>query len=349
MSVRCPCRRVWAGAVLLSLLTLSGRDARAAPLTVRLDYAAGPHCPDGADFKAVVIARLGYDPFIESAPEHVLVRIEPRGGAIDGRIEWRDVSGKWAGEQTFPSVTTDCARLVRAMGFALAVQIQLLAKATAAAPNATGEAPAEAAPAPDAAKDPTLAKPTIPVQHPLKETIAASAGNLGPVPAGAPAPVLAMGAGPSVGLGMSSAPVALGRLFGAVQWPHRSVELAALVSVPATSRRPDGAGVSQQILMGGAAACATAVRWSACLLANAGAVRMAGENIELPTTANVPLLQVGARLGIRQDLGRRVFVSPRADGLVNLIRWTGSLDHVPVWTAPRYSAAIGFDAGVRFQ
>jgi hypothetical protein len=340
------CRVVCAGAIVLWSLALSGREARAAPLTVRLDYTAGVGCPDAADFKAVVIARLGYDPFLESAPEHVLVRIEPRDRTIDGRIEWRDATGQWAGEQTFPSVTTDCARLVRGMGFALAVQIQLLAKANAAAPSANGEAPTESAPSTDAA---TAAKRPLAVQHPLKETIAASAGNLGPVPAGTSAPIFAFGAGPAVGIGLSSEPVALARLFGAVQWPHRSVELAALVNLPATTRRPDGAGISQQLVLGGAAACATAVRWSACVVANAGIVRMSGENIDRPTTATVPLLQVGARVGIRQDLGRRVFVTPRADALINLIRWTGSLDQVPVWTAPRFSGAIGFDVGFRFQ
>ncbi len=61
---------VCAGAVLLSLLALCEREARAAPLEaraapllVRLEYAAGPGCPDAADFKAVVIARLGLRPF----------------------------------------------------------------------------------------------------------------------------------------------------------------------------------------------------------------------------------------------------------------------------------------------
>jgi hypothetical protein len=345
------CRIVGAAAVALWLLALSGGEARAAPLTVRLDYTAGPGCPDGSDFKAVVIARLGYDPFLESAPEHVLVRIAPRDHAIDGSIEWRDASGQWAGEQTFPSVSTDCPHLARAMGFALAVQIQLLAKANAAAPNANGGAPAEtaAAPAPDASKPAPDSKRPVAVEPPLKEAIVASAGNLGPAPAGAPGPVFAMGAGASVGLGMSSSPLPLARLFGALEWQHVSVELAAIVSLPATTRRPDGAGVSQQLLLGGAAACATAMQGSACLVANAGEVRMAGENIDRPTTASVPLVQIGARLAIRQALGRRVFVTPRADGLVNLIRWTGSLDRVPVWTAPRYSAAIGLDAGIRFQ
>jgi hypothetical protein len=316
------------GALLLSLLASSGGEARAAPLTVGLDYTAGPGCPDAADFRAAVTARLGYDPFVDGAPERVLVRIDPRDRAIDGRIEWRSGSGQWAGEQLFPSVTTDCPRLVRAMGFALAVQIQLLAKA-AAAPEVDVMTPAEAA----------IPSPKAP---PVVTATAAPEATTG-----RPRPALAVGAGPSVGLGLSSSPVLLGRLFGAVAWPHVSLELAAAVSLPTTTRRADGAGVSQQILLGGAAGCATAARWSGCLVASAGAVRMAGEDIDRVTSATVPLVQAGARLAIKQDLGRRAFVNARADGLVNLIRWTGSLDQVPVWTAPRFSATIGVDAGVR--
>jgi len=340
--VRRRCRLVWAGAVLLSLLALSEREARAAPLEaraapliVRLEYAAGPGCPDAADFKAVVIARLGYDPFSETAPERVLVRIEPRTETIDGRIEWRDVSGKWVGEQAFPSVSTDCPRLVRAMGLALAIQIQLLAKADAA-PDAN-VAPAEAGSPPEApATIPPPEAPTLP-----------RAADVAPPPAGGPRPVFAIGAGPSVGLGMSSAPVMLARLFGTLAWQHISVELAAVVSLPATTRRADGAGFIQQHLLGGAAACASVTRWNGCLVTNAGAVRMAGE-IDRPTSATVLVVQVGVRAGITQRLGRRTFLSAHADGLANLTRWTASLDQVPVWTAPRFAAALGVDAGVQF-
>ena len=66
---------------------------------------------------------------------------------------------------------------------------------------------------------------------------------------------------------------------------------------------------------------------------------MAGENIDHPTTAWVPVVEAGARIGFTQPLGRRAFVNAHADGLVNLTRWTGSLDQVPVWTAPRFAAA----------
>lgn len=311
------------------------------PLTVRLEYAAGAGCPDAADFKAVVIARLGYDPFVESAPEHVLVRIEPRDRAVDGRIEWRDASGKWNGEQTFPSVITDCSRLARAMGFALAVQIQFLA-GTGAVPDTNTAAPAEAASPPE---DPSTARTKPPLAAASPVTSAAAVGS---APTSGSRPAFAAGAGPAVGLGLSSEPVMLGRLFGLVAWPHVSLELGAVVSLPATTRRADGAGFSQQLLLASVAACATSTRWSGCLLANAGEARMAGENIDQPTSAIVPVVETGARVGFVQRLGLRAFLNGHADGLVNVTRWRGTLDQVPVWTAPRFAAALGLDAGVLF-
>src|SRR6478672_3156591 len=115
---------------------------------VSLEYAAGPGCPDATDFKSLVIPRLGYDPFIESAPHHVLVSIDSRGAATNGRIEWRDAAGRWTGDQTFPSVSSDCASLVRAVGFALAVQIQFLATADVARESGAAT-PLKALPPPD--------------------------------------------------------------------------------------------------------------------------------------------------------------------------------------------------------
>jgi hypothetical protein len=160
--------------------------------------------------------------------------------------------------------------------------------------------------------------------------------------------VFAAGTGPSVGFGISSAPVLLGRIFGSVAWPHLSVELAAVVSVPATIRRADGAGFSQQHLFGSAAACTSVARWRSCLLGNAGEVRMSGENIDRTTSASVALVQAGVRSGIDQRLGSRVYLNAYADGLINLTRWTGRLDRVPVWTAPRFAAALGVDVSVQF-
>jgi hypothetical protein len=76
---------------------------------------------------------------------------------------------------------------------------------------------------------------------------------------------------------------------------------------------------------------------------------MAGEDIEHPTSAQVPVVEVGARIGVVQGLGRRMFLNAHADGLTILTRWTATLDQVAVWTAPRFAAALGVDVGVRFR
>jgi hypothetical protein len=349
------------GVVLLAVLALSGSEADAAPLTVRLAYTAGPRCPDAAAFKAVVIARLGYDPFDESAPDQVLVRLEPRRGTIDGRIEWRRSTGAWAGEQTFPSVDTDCPRLVRAIGFALAVHIQFLARMTAAS-RGSARAPAETGSAAEAPSADTAKPPVAPPPPSRGSTVESSpAVESSPTVESSPAverapargPGLAVGTGPAVGFGMSSEPVLLARVFGVVGWQRVSIELAAVAGLPTMTRRADGAGVSQQHLLGSAAACATAApaaagEWSGCVVAMAGTVRMAGDRIDRPTSASLPIVEAGLRAGVRQGLGRRAFVSAHVDGLMNVTRWTATLDQVPVWTSSRFAATLGVEAGLLF-
>ena len=269
-----------------------------------------------------------------------------RDGSLAGRIEWRDSAGKWAGDQSFPLISNDCFQLARAMGFALAVQIQLLAKTGAAANPEIAPlaetAPPVAAPSPTHARTTRRHRPSGRADDRVRRHRAARPATHGP------RPVFAVGAGPSVGFGMSSAPVLLGRVFGAVSWQHVSLELGARVSLPSTTRRADGAGFSQQHLLLSAASCVAVSRWNACLLANAGQVRMAGEDIDRPSSAQVPVVEAGARVAFIQLIGPRVFLTAHADGLVRLTRWTASLDQTPVWSAPRFAAAIGIDTGVRF-
>lgn len=339
------CPLICACVVYVATLGLWAARAQAALFAVTLDYAGGPGCPEAQDFEALVRARLGYDPFAPAAPDHVSVRITPGADAIDGHIEWRDSTGRWTGDQTLPVATKDCRHLVRALAAALAVQIQLLAATRdpgdgTAAPKSTGP------PAEPPRTQPAPRPPVAPISPSDRPAATLETKPSPPSPARGQGPVLALGAGTSVGFGMSSSPVLFGQVLGSLAWQHVSVELAAEASLPTTTRRSDGAGVAQQHLLGSAAACALLTRWRACLLANAGAVRMTGEEIDLPTSAVAPLVQAGVRVGVVQLLGRGFFVDARADGLVNVIRWTGSLDQVPVWTAPRMAAVVGIDLGI---
>jgi hypothetical protein len=274
----------------------------------------------------VVAGHLGYSPFREDASERVVVRIEPAGRGLDGRLEWRNETGGWAGERAFPSRSGDCAELVRAMGFALAVQFQLLATEEAARSTAIPPPP----PAP----------PTISAPPPSKPPAIASA------PSG---PSLAAGGGAAAGVGLSPDVTALGRLFASAAWSHVALELAAEASVPSTLRRADGAGFSQQVFLASLAGCGLLSRWSACALAKVGEIRVSGDGVDAPATSAGIIFQTGLRLALTQALGHRVYIVAHADGLALLTRGVVTLDGMPVWTTPRVAGTFGLDFGVRFR
>ena len=339
---------VHVGAVCAVFFCLSESRAQAKGFNLTLQYTVTPGCPSAAEFKAIVAGRLGYDPFVEGTPDRVLVWVGPHGGVLDGRLEWRDATGGWVGEQTFPSATTDCARFARVLGFALAVQIQLLANARGVASSA---APPVEVPAPVA--EPVIAPPDtaqVPVPKISVETRPAPVvvETAPPSVAPAPSPSFALGVGSSVALGMASSPILLGHILGMLSWTGASLELGAELSVPSITRREDGAAFSQQHLLASAAACAVFAPWSACGVVKGGQVRMSGRDIDRPTSATVPLLEAGLRVGAGQRLGGRVVLNAHVDGLIAVNRWTATLDKVPVWTAPHFAAAAGVDVVVRF-
>jgi hypothetical protein len=233
------------------------------------------------------------------------------------------------------------------MAFALALQIQLSVRTSAspgsnlvAVPTETGNT-SETAAAPIPA--PLANTPTSNVQEeaPVLTKVTTS-------PYLVPRPTFAIGAGGLAGFGLSSTAVPFGRAFGSVAWQHSSLELAAEVAWPKTTRREDGAGYSQQQFLVGAAGCGDLQPWSACLLAKAGAIRIVGKDLDHPKSPSGPILETGLRLALVQPLGRHLYVAARAEGLVNVTRWSVTLDQNLVWASPRFVATVGLDIGVRF-
>ena len=143
---------------------------------------------------------------------------------------------------------------------------------------------------------------------------------------------------------MSSQIVPVGHLFLDLRWTSASVEAGLELSAPVTTRRVDGAGFSQSHLLSSIAGCGVLEPWSACALLKVGTVRAVGKQIDAPNSANSALVQSGLRLGFAQRLSSRVQFSLRAEGIVNLTRWSVELDQVSVWNAP----PLGFLTGVDF-
>jgi hypothetical protein len=379
-------RKLWPGCAATAVCTvmaLSPCRALAAEVATRLDYSATPGCPGAEDFAAAVTGRLGYRPFRKDASERVVVRIEPEGKGLEGRLEWRDAAGGWLGEQTLPSRTGNCPELVHAMGFALAVQFQLMATAAArsnleppaslpgraqpSSPAPGGFVSAPSVPSASVAASPladaaTSVSPALPTSTPQPaapappepgESLPATVTRDAPVTSPSSAssgPSLTLGAGAAVALGAAPSLVALGRLFGAVGWTHVAIELAGEISPESSStRREDGAGFTHQQVLGSLAGCGLVQSWGACLVAKAGEIRVTGRGVDVPATATGLLMQFGVRLTWTHMLGRRFEIGAHADGLALATDGKVTLDALPVWTTPRFTASLGLDVGVRFR
>jgi hypothetical protein len=330
------CRFVCAGssavavAVAVLIVTGSTREAQGRTVVVaaQLDYTAAPGCPAVDDFEAIVDGRLGYRPFRDDAPERVIVRIESTGRTLQGRLEWRDVAGAAIGEQLFPSRSGDCAELTRAMGFALALQIQLMAATAAENPP----------PPPPPAPAVTKVTPPPPVAPPPVAEIGRRSG-----------PSVLVGVGAAAGLGVSADPVAIGRLFATVVWSRVAVELGAELTFPSTTHRADGAGFSQEQILVSLAGCGVRGPWSACAVGKAGELRVVGQGVDVPLTASGLMLQAGLRLAASHTFGHRTYIVARLEGLGRLTQGTVILDSMPVWTSPTFAALLGIDVAFRFK
>lgn len=339
--------------LLGALPAFAEANEAAGPLSVSLTYAAPPGCPSSAEFEAGVVGRLGFDPFVARARRQVLVSIAPTDRALEGRIEWRDADGRWAGDQTFPEHTNDCADLVRAMGFALAVQINLLSAKGSAEPSAGSAAdpPRGAGSRADAAsRADGTARAEAPgrTARPPSSDDAATAPDEEPPRRGSTPWIRELGAGASLGFGLLPDTVGMGRVFGHLSRGPLAFELAAELSSASDAQRDDGAGFRGRVFLASAAACGVRAPFSVCALGKAGTLRVSGERIDVSESATGLAAQLGLRLRVQQRLGR-AFLAEKLEGLVNLTRSTVTLDELPVWRAPAFSATLGLDAGWSFQ
>jgi hypothetical protein len=331
-------------AVLVTILGVPREgQARTVVVAAQLDYAAAPGCPGVDDFQALVNGRLGYRAFRADATDRVIVRIQSAGRALEGRLEWRDAAGEAIGDQLFPSRSGDCAELTRAMGFALALQIQLMAATVGESRSAPPPAPPASAAVPNV---PAPVPSIVPPPAAQIRDAASAASDTTSHPGG---PFVLVGVGAAAGFGVTSDPVALGRLFATAAWSHVAVELAGEVSVPSTTHGTNGAGFSQEQVLASLAGCGVRGSWSVCAVGKAGELRVVGQGVDVPLTASGLMIQAGLRLAASHTFGHRTYFIAHVDGLGRLTQGTVTLDSMAVWTTPTFAALLGIDVALRFR
>jgi hypothetical protein len=301
---------------------------------VQLEYQADEQagCVGEDELRRMVTDQLGHDPFHPDAEQRMAITIAKTEAGFQGRIVWTEADGRPLGERLLSSRSRDCQEIAANVAFAVALQLQLVDRP---ASSDAGAAVPNTAPPPKA--DDGIRGP-------------ASSGVATEAPAGQASParlLLAVGAGPAVGLGMTPEATAFGRLFVAARFRRLSAELAADAALPATQRESDGTGVVVNAMGSSAAGCAHVSFASACLLGRLGWIRARGMGVAAPNTSWGRFSEVGMRLAVTRELGRFI-VSVHADGLVMLSRWNVVLNDAVVWSVPRVGAVVGLDLALRF-
>jgi hypothetical protein len=283
------------------------------PRPLRLDYQrleGAAACADAAAIRAGVTSRLGYDPFSEEASDRMRVTIRERHHLLEARIELVDAQGELAAGRRLAARGRDCGELTEAVELAMAIAI-----------------------------DPVLAGPAPPAEKPLAQ---ASASALGPplrteVDAGM---LGSLGWLPAANLGLRAGV----RLRGEVL----SLGLEARADLPAA--KPLRAGeASGWLLAGTLLPCMHLRAASACALATAGALHVAGQRgLANPRQATLPYLGFGFRLAALLPIGERASLALHGDVTAPVTEARLTVDGEVVWRSPTVALTLGLGMAYRF-
>jgi hypothetical protein len=299
-----------------------------ARLVYRVDPALGARCPDDAAVRALVAARLGYDPFVtERVPRTVELRVHQHGGGLQGHVTITD--GRTApAVREMASPSADCEGLVASLAVTIAVGIDPLSLAP---PPATKSEPLEPEPPSKSEWPPDSdeKRPPQPAPPPPSAQLEVHAG-----------PIVAVGAAPAPSLGVT--------VGAGPRWRSMSIGIEGRVDFPASTPGELGGEVSSSLLLGNIVPCIHFGPARACVLASAGVLRSSGEGVSDPNQDTRFYASLGARAGAELPLGQRFALAAHVDFNATLTRVTLSLDGRDVWKTPPVSAAGGVDFVVKF-
>jgi hypothetical protein len=326
--------------LLVAAVALSSPAAGADPrLFVAIDYRPDPalsDCPSEASMRAMVAEQLGYDPFRADANLRIVARTASEGGELHGVVEWYDASGAPRGEREL-SERTDCSALVHAMSFAIAVQIQLLAREA----ESSGEIAASGQPnAPPSAPVPLVPPPT-PRQDTERSNRETSRNASPPLE-------LLIGAGPSVAFGLTPRTAVGGRIFAGVRRSPWILELGGSIALPSRYTTAAGAGFEQRVLAGALAGCHAWGALSGCVVGQIGSLSVKGFGVDVPGSDSGVIVHVGPRVMLGR-YGGGWLADLRVEALVSLVSWTVTLSEREIWDTSPLMVSLGGDFGAVFE
>jgi len=329
-------------------LAISGRQAHAGSKPFfDLKYDVDPAlraCPDAVEFRSMVSERLKYDPYRGGSALVVEVRARPSEEGLDGSVRWSSPAESGLSERHFSPKSQDCHELMATIAFVVAVQLELMATESGSeiAPNSIEGGGGEE---PD-----VVASPTAAAQAPAAASTHADAtGSVSAAPALPSDWSALVGAGPLIGLRLAPAAIVQGRLFLAAEFTRIALEIGAEASLPTTAYQDNGGGFRYQLTLGALAACVRHRSMEVCGLGKLGRLGVHGVSVDKPASAVGFVAQVGPRVAYALELGDHFSVLAHVDALYLITPWTVDVNHVPMWSMPRFAGVVGIDLAARFR
>ncbi len=306
------------------------------PAKVRLRYARGAGaegCPDESALRDSVRARLGYDPFAESASKTVRAAVEPgAAGERVATVQLEAADGRLLGDRRLTSSAGDCRELAAAMELAITIAIDPLVLTRPAPPAASPPPPLVLAEEPPPERVPLIRK--VEEAPELPAATVEWAFGLGPIAATGAADI-PTGA-PTFAVG--------GNALVELRYQRLSVSVEARADLPTIVQVGRDGAVTTWRAGGGISPC---VRWEVlglCALGMASAQTAEARGLTDPRSSSTPLIEVGARgladLHATSGFSFRFFLDAR----VPLTTTTLTVSGTPVWNSPTLSVALGLMA-----
>jgi hypothetical protein len=328
-------------ALVVAVLIATGSARAEERLFVTLEYSVDPAltgCPTESDFRALIAAQLDYDPFRAASDHRVVARAERSEEGIHGLVRWYDASGADRGERELRASDLDCSAFAKAMGFAIAVQLQLLTTEQASAERKRAEA-----------AEPRSAATDQPRVTGTRDLGSKRATPLPPEEPGGGALEILLGVGAGAGLGLTPRASVQGRAFGALRSRRLALELGAEASLRSQLETGAGRGFTGRFALGSLAGCVSVAPFFGCVVQKLGALEVRGYGVDVPREPVGVVAQSGVRLGVGHDLGPHAHGALRVEALATLTRWDVHLNRNEVWTVPPVGLTVGGDLAALFR
>lgn len=304
-------------------------------------------CPGILEFQAIIANELGYDPCRADASLRVGVHIRSAPSGIEGTIAWGNSKGHAVGERRFSAPDLHCRQMAASMGFAVAVQLQLMANEVASEPNTsagTAEPIDDGGTAFERESTHRARGSEVVAKLSVQSFRVRSAQKLENADW-----LASLGVGLSLGEGLAPTTAGQGRAFASLRRRWLGFELAAEATASSTKRQDYGGGFQHELMLGTFAACYWQAPIAACGVVKFGRLQAQGSGVDIPASPRGFVAQSGPRLAYELGLGRHLAVLGHVEALWLFTPWTVNVNHQAVWTMPRIAAIVGLDVAARFQ